>query len=262
MDKTKQIIDYLQYLLQAKTKYYIHSPFVYELCEAVIYDRRHYYYFDDIEYVRSKLLQNNTQISITDFGAASHINKKNTRLVSQLAQSVAVPPNEGRLLFRLVNYFQPQTIVELGTNIGISTLYLANANRQTTVHTIEGNEMVAQIAKEVFAPFALKKLTQHIGRFEDVLPKLLPKLPNLDMVLFDGNHRFEPTVAYFEQCLPYINNNTVFIFDDIYWSDEMKQAWAYIKAHPQVTITIDLFKLGLVFFRKEQKKENFKLYFF
>lgn len=82
------------------------------------------------------------------------------------------------------------------------------------------------------------------------------------MVLFDGNHQFEPTMAYFEQCLPYINNNTLFIFDDIYWSDEMKQAWTQIKAHPQVSVTIDLFKLGLVFFRKEQKKENFKLYFF
>jgi predicted O-methyltransferase YrrM len=261
MQKINQIIDYLKYLTQAKTKYYIHSPFVYELCEAVIYDRRHYYYYDDIEHVRRKLLQNNTQVAITNFGAKSQIGSK-SRFVSQLAQSVAVPPNEGRLLFRLVDYFQPKNIVELGTNIGISTLYLANANRQTTLHTIEGNETVARIAQELFNSFELKKVQLHTGLFENVLPKLLPQLNSLDMVLFDGNHQFEPTMAYFEQCLPYINNNTLFVFDDIYWSDEMKQAWTQIKAHPQVSVTIDLFKLGLVFFRKEQKKENFKLYFF
>lgn len=254
---------YFRYLLRAKTKYYIHSPFVYELSEDVIYDKRRYYAFDDIAYIRGLLLASDAKIQTRDFGAGSHAhNDTQTRLVRHLAQDVAVPQRVGELLFRLVNYYQPQQILELGTSLGIGTLYMAMACKQAQVTTIEGCPETAQLAAQLFQKLELTKIAAKIGNFDDILPHILTQIPQLDFVFFDGNHQYEPTLRYFEQCLPKIHANTVFVFDDIYWSPDMARAWQSIKQHPQVSVTIDLYRLGLVFFRQGQAKENFTLYFF
>ena len=59
--------------------------------------------------------------------------------------------------------------------------------------------------------------------------------------------------------LPKTHNDSIFIFDDINWSKGMQEAWNKIKAHPQVSVSIDTFFWGMVFFRKEQVKEHFKI---
>jgi predicted O-methyltransferase YrrM len=76
-------------------------------------------------------------------------------------------------------------------------------------------------------------------------------------VFVDGNHQKEATLRYFKLCLPKVHENSLLIFDDIYWSRGMKEAWNEIKAHPEVTVTVDLFWIGLVYFRKGQVKEDF-----
>jgi predicted O-methyltransferase YrrM len=88
---------------------------------------------------------------------------------------------------------------------------------------------------------------------------VLEKIKTLDMLFIDGNHSYDATMRYFEMCKPYLHNQSLIVFDDIYWSKGMTQAWKEIKADPIVTVSIDLFFIGLVFFRKEQVKENFKL---
>ena len=103
----------------------------------------------------------------------------------------------------------------------------------------------------------LQNIEQHVGNFDDVLPKILSEKEKIDFVFFDGNHRKEPTLNYFRQCLDKVHEGSVFIFDDIYWSLEMKEAWSEIKMNEQVTVTLDLFYLGIVFFRKEQVKQHF-----
>ena len=81
------------------------------------------------------------------------------------------------------------------------------------------------------------------------------------MAFIDGNHQKKPTINYFEEILKYANNNTIFIFDDIHWSQGMESAWEYIKAHEKTTLTIDLFFLGIVFIKSELSKENFIIRF-
>ena len=157
--------------------------------------------------------------------------------------------------------FQPETGLELGTSLGISSAYIAKANATSSFTTIVGCSEIAAIAKENFASLNIKNVQQIIGNFDDELPKYLNRTEKLDFVFFDGNHRKEPTLNYFKQCLAKANDNSVFVFDDIYWSSEMKEAWTEIKKHERVTVTIDLFFLGIVFFRKEQARQDFILRF-
>ncbi len=228
----------------------------------MIFDKREYYAFSDIDYVRSQLLQNQHYIDVKDYGAGSkNDNASNRRQIAEIANNAAAPEKVGQLLFRLVTYFQPKTLLELGTSLGIGTLYHALALPKSKVYTIEGCPNTAQIARQTFDLMELPNIYSKVGTFEEKLPTTLAEIGHLDYIFFDGNHRKEPTLQYFKRCLPYIHKDTIMVFDDINWSTEMQEAWTDIKAHPKVTLTIDLFRLGIVFFREEQAKEHFQLYF-
>jgi predicted O-methyltransferase YrrM len=168
------------------------------------------------------------------------------------------------LLFRLVKRFKAKTIVDLGTSLGVTTAYLAQSAKRTQgqVITFEGCPQTAAVAQQNFAQLGLTNITTVVGNIDQTLDQQVAALSApIDLAFFDANHRYEPTVRYFETCLPKIQNDTVFIFDDIHWSTEMEQAWAYIQKHPAVSVTVDLYWVGLVFFRKEQPKQDFVLQF-
>jgi predicted O-methyltransferase YrrM len=179
--------------------------------------------------------------------------------VSEIAGRSAKNVRYCRLLFRLAYYLRPQVILEIGSSLGISTSYLASTNSAAKVITLEGCPNTANEAKKNFESLGLKNVEIIVGNFGTILPDLIHRLPaaGCQLVFFDGNHRKGPTLDYFKQCLGFAHNDSVFVFDDIHWSNEMEEAWEEIKLHPEVTVTIDLFFLGIIFFRKEQAKENF-----
>ncbi len=242
-------------MLSAKTPHGIHSPFVFELVNKVINKKGSYYAYEKIEKLRRKFLISSKEIEVTDFGTG----KSGKRIISEIAERSLKNKKYGQLLFRLVNHFKPTTILELGTSLGISTSYLACANPNAKVITIEGCPNISNEAKNNFESLGLKNIETVVGNFDIILSAVLCRLPTADcqLVFFDGNHKKIPTLNYFSQCLEYAHNDSIFVFDDIHWSDEMEEAWEEIKSNPLVTVTIDLFFLGLVFFRKEQAKENF-----
>jgi predicted O-methyltransferase YrrM len=127
------------------------------------------------------------------------------------------------------------------------------------VNTLEGCPETAKMAQKVFDSQKLRNIQITVGNFDDTFEKVLKNLSSLDFVFIDGNHQYEPTVRYFKQCLSYINENTVIIFDDVHWSEGMEKAWNEIKLHPEVSVSIDLFFVGMVFFKKAQVKEDFVL---
>lgn len=250
---------YLKHLSGSSGAHKLHSPFAYEFYTNVLQDERRYYSFNAIEKRRNQLLRNHAHIKVTELGAGSRIQGVADRRVSDIAKYAAKRAKYGRLLFRIVNYFNPKNILELGTSLGISTSYLASARSRSHVTTLEGWPEVLDIAKETFKALQLDNITTVSGNFDDTLEVVLEGMPSLDLAFIDGNHRKEPTLRYFECCLSKINNNSVLIFDDIYWTPEMEAAWNEIKAHPSVRLTIDTFYFGLVFFRKEIKeKQHFK----
>jgi predicted O-methyltransferase YrrM len=262
MLNTYQPLAYLRYWLRSGNAHGLHSPFVYGLYTTVICHDGEFGGYARIEARRHELLKSNKSISVKDFGAGSQVAGAGgaQRRVRAIARHAAKPPRLAQLLFRLINHFQPATVLELGTSLGLTTAYLAAASSRSQIITFEGCPNTAAEARETFEKLDLKNVRLVEGNLDQTLPITLAELDKpVDFVFFDGNHRYEPTLRYFEQCLAKADENSVFVLDDIHWSAEMEQAWEAIKAHPTVTVTVDLFYVGLVFFRKTQPRQDFWL---
>lgn len=255
---------YFKYYLSASNGkgHGIHSPFVFSFIKDVLNDKKEYPYYQQIESVRKRLLQDERTISVQDFGAGSSVIKTNERVVKKVAASSLKPKKYAQLLSRIVHHYQTEQILELGTSFGITTAYLASGNPSSKVYTCEGAPSIAAIARENFAALSLNNIELTEGDFAQTLPPLLNRLPEINLAFIDGNHRLEPTLDYFNRLLSHIHPAGILIFDDIHWSKEMEQAWTTIKAHPSVTCTIDLFFIGLVFINPDFKvKQDFVIRF-
>lgn len=243
----------------------LHSPFVFELYESCIKKQANPpAIFNEIEKVRTRLKQNKQTLNYVDYGASSKQPGYGKKVkVSHLARKHLKPARIAEILYYITHHYPYQNIIELGTSLGITSSYLAigaQTHLNAKLHTIEGCSDVQGIANEVFKQLHLGSAIHcHLGNFNSVLPKLLEEIEELDLLFVDGNHTYEATMNYFNQCLPKIQNSSVFIFDDIYWSKGMTRAWEEIKKHPKVTVTVDLFFIGLVYFRTQQVKQNFRL---
>jgi predicted O-methyltransferase YrrM len=257
------ILAYLKYLKNSGTRHSVHSPFVYELVDKVFRNQKDNQAFQDIAKLRRKLLHKSQVIEITDFGTGANHKSYSHRFerVASIARNTSVSSKYGRLLYRLVEHFRPQTIIELGTSIGISTLYMSMANPFAKVYTIEGCTTKSEQAATNFNTLQVSNVEQQIGRFDLVLPDLLSQVVKLDFAFIDGNHTYEATIENFEMLLRSAHNDTVFVFDDIHWSVSMQKAWDEIIDHDRVTVSVDIFRMGMVFLRKELSKQKFVIRF-
>lgn len=251
-----QIKSYIQFLFSSTNAHGVHSPFVYDLITNCFYDRHNYKEYSLLKAHRNELIQTSETISVTDFGAGSRVFTSDTRRISAIAKNAGITAKRQRLLFRLNRYFSSETIVELGTSLGMATVALSVGTPSANIRTIEGCPETAAIAKHYFERFQLQNIELQQQKFETFLKALTSPV---SFVYIDGSHSKEKTLQYFEWLLPNATNDSVFILDDIYWSAEMTEAWKMLCAHPKVTVSIDTFQWGLLFFRKEQKKEHFKI---
>jgi len=257
------MIAYLRYLVNSGSRHSVHSPFVYELVDKVFRNQKDCQAFRDINKLRHKLQLKSQVIEITDFGSGANHKQYSHRFerVASITRNSSVSSKYGRLLYRLVEYFRPETIIELGTSVGISTLYLALANPDAKIYTIEGCTTKSEQAATNFNALQVYNIELHIGRFDLVLPDLVRQTGKLDFAFIDGNHTYDATIANFEILMSVANNETVFVFDDIHWSAGMQKAWDEIADHERVTVSVDLFRFGIVFLRKELSKQKFVIRF-
>jgi predicted O-methyltransferase YrrM len=241
----------------------VHSPFIFDFIVNVLRGlKRDDNGFDQIEQERKKLLRSAETIQVKDLGAGSLTDKGSIRKIASIAKNAAKSPRFAQLLYRIVCHYKIEHVLELGTSLGLTTRYLALAKPVNGVVTIEGAPAVAEKAADLFRSEGYRNIDVHCGAFEDILPTVLPSLRGSKLIFFDGNHQYAPTIDYFKQALSFVKENDVFIFDDIHWSQEMENAWQEIKKNQQVVYTIDLFFIGLVFFRKEFKeKQDFAIRF-
>ena len=127
---------------------------------------------------------------------------------------------------------------------------------------MEGAKAVANIAKKNFQQFGLNNIELIEGNFDSILIPTVRRLPSIDFAFIDGNHRKKPTIQYFNEILAKTTTHSILIFDDIHWSKEMEEAWEHITSHLAVRCSIDLFSLGIIFFRQEFKeRQHFKIKF-
>jgi predicted O-methyltransferase YrrM len=257
------VVGYLKHAVRAQSKYRIHSPFVFHFYEHVLNDHHEYHQYRTINRLRKELQTGSRFIKRKDLGARCKDFPYDQRFVrvKDIIHHSSVNRKIGELLFRVVQEYKPNTILELGTSLGISTIYLGLAAPNSKIITIEGCIDSANLARENFEKAGLKNIRVITGNFEEKLPEALQAMQAPDIVFFDGNHKKEPTLAYFEECLQYIHPGTVFVFDDIHWSVGMEAAWNIIRQHPKVKVSIDIFFMGIVFFKEELSKEDFSIRF-
>jgi predicted O-methyltransferase YrrM len=257
--KIYTVIKFLKYFLFSSHKrgHGIHSPFVFNLVLKVFRNKINSDIVCKIETIRKRLISGTGSIEITDFGSGSESKKGKFRSVSEIATYSSVPERYGKLLAGLSAEFGNKTIIEFGTSFGISTMYMATANPEAIVYTIEGCKAVSEIAKDNFVEAGLTNIKILTGQFEKVLPELEEMKIKPGLVFIDGNHRREPTVSYFKRMVELSDKESVIVVDDIYYSREMGEAWEEIKHHDKVSFTIDIFRMGLVFFREGMTRSDY-----
>lgn len=252
-----QIQQYLKFLKRSTNQHGVHSPFVYNLITRCFYDKTKYADYCKIKAYKKTLLHDQTVIQITDLGTGSQYTNAKSRPVNRIAKHAGASLKHAKLLYRLSTYFKCSNTLELGTSLGISTHALALGHPNGTIISIEGCPEISAYSIKKLKENSIQNVSIKTGDFSKVIPKL--KQNAFDFILFDGNHDKAATLEYFNLLLPNTHNDSIFIFDDIYWSKGMTEAWEHIKKHPKVTVTIDTFQYGFVFFRTEQVKEHFNI---
>jgi len=236
----------------------IHSPFAFQLTNEVLRSNASYYAYEEIEAIRSKLLLTRKKIKVEDFGAGKK--RANQRSISRICKNASQRKAFAQLIHRLALHCKADHILELGTSLGITTAYLAKARPQAKIISIEGASEVSKIAE-----INLKKLKIHNvkvvnDQIEHSLTDSLDELGKVDLVYFDGNHHYQATIAYFQSCLSFTHEKSVFVLDDIHWSAGMQRAWNELKNHPKVQCSIDLYQIGLLFFDESLTKQALSIY--
>jgi predicted O-methyltransferase YrrM len=260
LKKIQTAIDFLFYFFTSGNEHSVHSPFIYDFATNVLKARKNKPTYHAIELIRSNMLKSRSKIDILPLGAAKHTQTR-VELLKDVVKRTSKSAKYAELLERICHYYQPQYAVEIGSSVGISTLYQASGLTQGYLFSLEGNPGSLKVARHNAEKLEFQHIQFIEGLFDNTLPMLLEQLPRVDYVFFDGNHTMEATLKYFELCLGKAHEGTIFIFDDIRWNDEMYRAWQKIKNHPSVRVTVDLFFIGIVFFRTGQEKEHFTLRF-
>jgi predicted O-methyltransferase YrrM len=225
-------------------------------------DKNIYTEYAQVEGLRKQLLNDDTVLNDEDLGAGSVVSKTNRRTIASIAKNAVKSRKLAQLLFRMVIFYQPSRVLELGTSLGITTSYLSLGNPYGKVTTMEGANEIAEVAKRNLRNLEIRNVEIIDGNFDNTLSSVVRGLSAVGFAFIDGNHRQEPTESYFQQLLSKTNNDSILVFDDIHWSKEMEAAWQTIKKNAAVTCSIDLFFIGVVFFRKEFKeKQDFVIRF-
>ena len=254
------LLAYIKYWLLSVDEHSLHSPFLYKFYTEVVKSKSN---TQDpaIEEIRKQLLKNQTIIEIEEMGAGSRVSLSNTRKVREIAKHSATPTQFSLLLSRIIQHYNFKKVVEPGTSLGLNTAYLAKSNKEVKVTTFEGSGTIAELALQHFKQLGLPNIEVVMGNIDQTLELWLATSTKIDLAYLDANHRYEPTIRYFELLLPKMNQQGIIILDDIHWSKEMNQAWNELKHHPQVSLSIDLFEGGVLFLNPEIPKDQYILSF-
>lgn len=259
--KPSFLSDYWHYWLNAVNEHSLHAPFAFHFYTKIIKPDETHPEFLRIEAIRNKFLRSRKFIRVYDLKAGSLTPCPRQRQIKAIAQHCLTPPKYSRLLYRIAGHIQAKHIVELGTSLGINTLYLSSAVPESQVYTLEGCSATATEAQQVFELWHLKNIHMETGNIAQTLPALLQHIPQIDLLYINANCRYTPALQYLKYCKAKAHKNSIFILDGIYRSKEAKSAWQYMRQAPDVSLSLDLFGAGIIFFRKLYNKQHHYLLF-
>jgi predicted O-methyltransferase YrrM len=252
-----QIKSRLNFLLKSSNQHGIHSPFVYDLITKCFYDKTPFSAYHNLKALRNKLIYNQDLVKIKHYSEASKVFQSNHQKISTIVKGEGSSYKKQKQLYRITNYFKPKNVLELGTSVGLGSAAMAIASNNSIIKTVEVNKNISDIAKKVFKSYQLKNIQIDTSSFKDFFKK--SNYENLDLVYLDGTCDKESTIENFNSLLKHSHNESVFIINNIYWSKEMTEAWNIIKNQKEITVSIDTFYWGFLFFRKEQPKQHFTI---
>lgn len=243
----KMACSYLGYYFSAANSkgHGTHSPFLFDFITKVLNGKADAEAISKIESLRFKLLQDASLLEVDDFGAGSHSLNINRRSVAKIAATSLKSPKYAQLIYRMVRHYQPDCILELGTSLGLTTAYMAFANPKARVFSIEGASSIASRAADHLNSLGVNNVRLIQGRFADCLPQILEQSGPISLAFIDGHHSLRPTLEYFRSLSRVAAPACILIFDDIHWSPDMEAAWRQIKQEPGISMTIDLFFMGI-----------------
>jgi predicted O-methyltransferase YrrM len=256
-----RVTGYLKYLTFSRNRkgHGIHSPFVFDLVSRVFRNKNDPGGLSVIENIRRELKKDKRIIELNDLGAGSGNEGDKFRKVSDIAVTSSVPEKYGIFLSNMAFEFAGTMIVEFGTSFGISAMYMAFNCSGASLFTMEGSPAVAVIAKDNFRKAGLTNIKVLTGSFEEKLPEIISMGISPGLVYIDGDHRKKPLLEYFEQIVKIADAKTVVIIDDINYSIEMHEAWCLIRKHEKVSFTIDIYRMGIVFFRSGTGRNSYMI---
>jgi predicted O-methyltransferase YrrM len=251
--------NYLKYIVLSRHRkgHGIHSPFVFDIVSRMFRNKIDPDIVNKIEMIRKQLLKDDRSIEVLDLGSGSKKMKSNNRKVSDIARYSPVNRKYGILLSNLASEFGKAGIIEFGTSFGISTMYMAASVPDSIVYTMEGSPSVAEIANSNFLSGRFRNINVLIGPFSKMLPEIKDTGIKPGLVFIDGNHRREPVLEYFNKIVGLSDSETVIVIDDINNSEEMADAWNEIRNNKNVTCTIDIFRMGLVFMKRGLTRQHY-----
>jgi predicted O-methyltransferase YrrM len=259
-DKLNTIFQYLKYVFLAKHRngHGVHSPYIYDFVTNVLFSKNHFEEYERINQCLSKLRKSKQIVVVDEMGGGSKAFCNAEREISGLVKISSVNKKYGRLLFRIAHYYQPSSILEIGTSIGVSSMYLSCGSPKSMLYTVEGNQTLIDVAKENLKALGNQNVNFNCGLFDDILEEILPKIEKPELVFIDGNHTYEATIRYYQLIRPFVSRGMI-ILDDIYWSKEMQKAWQEICL--KETVSIDLFQFGIIILEEQLTPGQYRIRF-
>lgn len=247
----QRILSFLRYLFEAKGVHGAHSAFIFKLFQEVFNDEKLYYAFSEIEKERDNLKQVHSSIGVIDFGANGDGRTMHTKIVSKIASKSLKHPRYARMMFRMINHMNYVDVLELGTSLGITSLYLSSATRGSVI-TVDASDAISSIASSLNKD--KRRIDYRVNTFDNELKKL--EKQTFDFIFIDGDHKGESLLRYYEQLRPQLKENGCIVIDDINWSADMNRAWKQLCDSADVDLSLDLFELGILFSRPGMVKQH------
>ncbi len=257
MNNIWRISQYLRHFFTARHSngFGVHSPYMFDFIQSVLKERKAFHAFEAIEQIRMEMLNSKETIDCTDFGTGTGGVKK----INKIAQKAIKSPRLAQMLFRIINHSKSIRILELGTSLGISSMYMAAVSSTSQCITIEGCPNISELAQQNFNRLGLGQIKLITANIDEELANILEIYGKQDFIFIDANHRYEALIRYFEICIAHANEQAIIVIDDIYWSPDMKKAWQKIQKHELVRSTIDIFHMGIVFLNPMLCKKQYKI---
>lgn len=247
-----QILAYINYWLRQVDAHSLHSPFLFDFYNALISSP--FFYDEKIEALRRALKQNKTSIDLIDLGTGSRVKNSTQRAISTIAQHSTTPPKFSVFLEKMIAHYQLKTVVELGTSLGLNSLYMAKGAKE--VITFECDPQLASLAQSHFNQFQFDYINLIQGDINETLSDALNGISPIDLAYVDVNHQCATILNYFQTLLPSMSSNGILVFNDIHWSGEMDKTWMAICNDERAILTIDLFEVGIVFLNTELQRDH------